>query len=285
MDRAFYTAPITRATPTAFIILLDQSGSMSEPTLFDGIAQSKAEALATVTNALVDELVDRCRRVGGINDYYHIAILGYSGLGVRNLLCERGFVVPSELAARKVGQYSVVRERTLPDGRTVMTTTLNNRWVEPTATGSTPMFEALSTAWRMADEFCADERFRNSYPPTIFNITDGEATDAMDTQLLAIAEQLKALSTLDGGAMLVNINLSSATDARRIVFPTSEHELPDDHYARLLYRMSSELPARYTQHIMRLRPDVPHGPFRAMSFNAMISDVVAMLNIGTITSI
>ena len=59
---------------------------MSESTLYEGMEMTKVQALAMATNALIDELIDRCRRSDGINDYYHIAVIGYSGRGVCNLL-------------------------------------------------------------------------------------------------------------------------------------------------------------------------------------------------------
>lgn len=279
-----YSCPITRANPTAFVFLLDQSGSMSERTIHDGVEQTKAQALSMATNALLDELIDRCRRQTGFYDYYHIAVLGYSGLGVRNLLSERGFVTPSELAVRTVPSQVTTRECLLPDGSTVMTTTLNNRWVEPLATGVTPMYEALVRALQMTDRLCNTERFRSSYPPTIINITDGEATDATAEQLLGIAERIRRTSTLYGQTLLMNINLSKDISSKAVVFPTTPEELPENRHARLLYEMSSELPSRYTQMVMHSRKDVAGGPFRAMGYNALIGDAIALMNIGTISS-
>lgn len=280
-----YSCAITRANPTAFIILLDQSGSMSESTLYEGMEMTKAQALTMATNALIDELIDRCRRSDGINDYYHIAVIGYSGRGVCNLLSSGGFVTPSELAARTVPTQVITRERTLPDGSTVITSTPCNRWVEPVATGVTPMYEALARALQMVEMICTTELFRASYPPTIINITDGEATDATCEQLLALAERIRSISTLYGQALLMNINLCKEDSSRAVIFPSSAEELPENRYARMLYEMSSELPSRYDPMIMRSHPTAKCGPFRAMGYNALIGDAIAIMNIGTITSI
>ena len=279
-----YTCAITRANPTAFVILLDQSGSMSERTFYEGVGMTKAQALAMATNALIDELVDRCRRSDGINDYYHIAVIGYSGRGVCNLLSSNGFVTPSELAMRTVATQVITRERTLPNGSTVLTTTHCNRWVEPLATGVTPMYEALARALQMVEMICATEQFRASYPPTIINITDGEATDATCEQLQALAERIRGVQTLHGNALLMNINLSKGASSRAVIFPSSVEELPENRYARMLYEMSSELPSRYEPMIMRSQPTAKGGPFRAMGYNALIGDAIAIMNIGTITS-
>ena len=281
MKQRFYTASITRKTPTAFIFLLDQSGSMNELTVFDSIRQTKAEALSTATNLLLDELLDRSHRCNGINDYYHIAILGYSGEGVHDIL--NGFATPSQLEQYSIPTLSVMRDRRLPNGTTITTTTRHRQWVKPVATGMTPMYEVLNRALVLADNFCSQEQFRQCYPPTIFNITDGEATDATDSQLLGIAQQIRNIGTTDGSVILANMNLSKSDGECSILFPSSAEELPQERYARLLYEMSSTMPERCHNDIMHLRPDIVSGPFRAMSYNATISDIVAMLNIGTIS--
>ena len=74
-----YTQSITRAHPTAFILLIDASGSMSEPIRFHGRSMTKAEAVAAVTNELLFELIERARREDGVRPYYDIAVLGYGG--------------------------------------------------------------------------------------------------------------------------------------------------------------------------------------------------------------
>ena len=278
-----YTTPITRKTPTAFVFLLDQSGSMSEQTIYDGRQQTKAEALAAATNSLIDELIDRCRRSTGVYDYYHIAVLGYSGRGVCNLLATDGFARPSELAARDVPMQTILRERKTPEGEILITSTNNSCWVEPVAAGMTPMYEALSRAYNMVEQWCNSESYRQSYPPTIFNISDGEATDATDDQLRGIANRIKGLATLDGGVQLVNINLVKTAEECSLLFPSSVEELPEERYARLLFDMSSTMPDRCTADILRVRPEAKSGPFRAMSYNTTVSDVVSMLNIGTIS--
>ena len=86
-----YTQSITRTHRTAFILLIDGSGSMSEEILFRGRRTTKAEAVASITNALLFELIERARRNDGVRDYYDIAVLTYSGNDeVKSLLPGRG---------------------------------------------------------------------------------------------------------------------------------------------------------------------------------------------------
>lgn len=77
-----YTQSITRSHRTAFILAIDQSGSMAEKLLFRGRQTTKAEAVAEVTNRLLFELIERARRSDEVRDYYDIAVLGYSGDGI-----------------------------------------------------------------------------------------------------------------------------------------------------------------------------------------------------------
>ena len=54
-----YSARISRKSPALFVILIDQSGSMEEPTSLYGRTVSKAEAVAATVNMLLGELLQR----------------------------------------------------------------------------------------------------------------------------------------------------------------------------------------------------------------------------------
>ena len=71
----------------------------------------------------------------------------------------------------------------------------------------------------------------------IVHLTDGEPTDG-DPE--PYAEAIKSLATEDGELLLFNCHLSTSS-ASPVVFPVSESMLTDD-YAKLLFRISSELP-------------------------------------------
>lgn len=60
-----YTQSITRSHRTAFVLLIDGSGSMAEEILFRGKRTTKAEAVASITNGLLFELIERARRNDG----------------------------------------------------------------------------------------------------------------------------------------------------------------------------------------------------------------------------
>jgi hypothetical protein len=72
-----YTAYITRSTPSVFLFLIDQSGSMNEQVrLNNGTTTTKAAFLADALNATLNSLLDRCIKGDDIRDYFEVAIIG-----------------------------------------------------------------------------------------------------------------------------------------------------------------------------------------------------------------
>ena len=67
-----YSARISRNSPAAFIILIDQSGSMAETVVIDRKEVVKAKAVAFIVNMLIAELLNRSRREEGYRDYFDI---------------------------------------------------------------------------------------------------------------------------------------------------------------------------------------------------------------------
>ncbi len=279
-----YSARISRSNPILFVILIDQSGSMEELTQFNGQQISKAEAVAMTVNILISELLYRSRREEGYRDYFEIAVLGYHGQEVVSMLGggEKIFLRPSELAVGELGRVKLQKERRLPDGRTMISTVDQRVWVKPYAADKTPLYSALSKCYDEVKRWCQQKGHQRAYPPVIFNITDGESSDGDETLLLEIARQIKELATEDGQVLLMNMHISSDQTVPPVVFAASEEELPDHRYARLLYRMSSEMPLVYHENIRRLRGKGGEH-FRAMSYNAAMTDLIGMLNIGSVS--
>ena len=279
-----YAARITRLNPTAFIILIDQSGSMEERVLFNSTPMTKADSVALVTNRLISELMLRSCREDGVRDYFDIAVVGYSGNKATSLLGEKGeFVRSSQLAQMECPKRKITRERLLPGGESIITTQEQKYWITPRAEGSTPMYAALLSAYDMAERWCRKIHNRHSYPLTIFNITDGEASDGDPENLLDISDKIKQLHTDDGNVLLLNIHISSHEGNEPVIFPASKEELPQDKYAHLLYDMSSTMPATYNETIFQIRDNSIDPPFRGMSYNTSITDLIAMMNIGSLS--
>lgn len=284
-----YTARISRTNPTLFVVLIDQSGSMEELTLFNGELIPKSEAVSLIVNMLIAELLNRSRREEGHRDYFEMAVLGYHGTQVESLLGDgkHPLMRSSQLAGRERRTVKLHKKRLLPDGRAFLAAVDQRIWVEPFAAEQTPMYAALLESYALVKKWCASKAHREAYPPTIFNITDGEASDGDENQLIEIAQRIQALGTEDGAALLFNIHISSNTTDQPILFACSPQELPDQRYARQLFAMSSPMPQAYHEHIVALRSAAgeasPETTFRGISYNAAMTDLIGMMNIGSVS--
>lgn len=279
-----YAQSITRAHRTAFILAIDQSGSMAQRIRFAGSETTKAEAVAEVANRLLFELIERARRSDGVRDYYDVAVLGYSGDGVVSLLGDPlPLVSVARLAELPVERRVRLVERRMPDGSPAVRRIETPAWIAPKASGETPMYEALLQIRDLVRGWCAHPAHRESFPPMIFNITDGEASDCEPREQLDICNQIRATGTADGQTLLLNIHTASDAEARSLVFPADGEIDPANRYARLLHDCSSVMPDNLSEAIRQVRGDNALPPFRGMSHNASIAELIAILNIGSIS--
>jgi hypothetical protein len=72
-----YTAEISRTSPSCFVFLIDQSGSMQDPFGGGESTKKKADGVADAINKLLQNLVIKCAKEEGVRDYYHVAVIGY----------------------------------------------------------------------------------------------------------------------------------------------------------------------------------------------------------------
>jgi hypothetical protein len=218
-----YRAAISRVDPALIVFLLDRSGSMEEGF---GSGSTKAEYLARTVDRCLMELATRCTKADGTRDYFHIACLGYGNDQVLDAFDPgpggAGIVTIGELARspkRIVETVGGAREAS---------------WVDAEAEGSTPMRLAFERACALVASWC--DAHPASYPPTVINISDGEATDG---DPLPAAEALRRLHTDDGEALVFNLHVSSRS-VGEVVFPESPAAL--DEHGRRLFTMSSPFP-------------------------------------------
>jgi hypothetical protein len=275
-----YSAEISRASPTAFLFLLDQSASMQDP--FGGAEQkgdaapSKARVLADTVNDLLRNLVLRCAKGEGVRDYFHVGVLGY-GERVQPLVepaegygAPGGLVPISALADRP----KRMKERLRGDGDGGERRVKVPVWFDPHAKNGTPMCQALDqTAQTVRRWIDAHPR---SFPPVVVNMTDGEATDG---EPLRYAQQLRSFATDDGEALLFNVHLSESEEPA-VELPSAAGELPPEEYAEKLFQMSSRLPfaMRSAAESEGYRVDLDT---RGFVFNADPGALVRFLEIGT----
>ena len=284
-----YTAHITRNTPSAFVFLLDQSGSMNEIISFRGDSYRKSEAVATIVNETLREIQNRCQKTDGIRDYFDIALIGYGNkdntaeLAWSGALAGKGFVKPSELKQFFLSEEEIVTEK-MVRGKSVTDTKMVKTWVQPVASGLTPMNSALLKAADLLENWIVAHKGKDIFPPIVINITDGQATDAKGPELLKTARRIKDLHTSDGNVLLLNIHLSNI-DEEPVLFPSSQDLLPNDEHAVLLYDMSSEMPKIFNPEIARITHVDTGSTYTGMAYNADANMLIQMMQIGTNTSL
>lgn len=269
-----YSAEISRTVPTAFLFLVDQSGSMQD-TMENG--KSKAQFVADVLNRTLATLITRCTKSEGTRDYFHVGVLGYSGSSADNGLSGAlGSAVLHPISQIEANPLRVEdRTKRVDDGAGGL---INQPikfpvWFEAQAAGGTPMCHAITRAAEELAVWC--DAHPGSYPPTVLHVTDGESTDGDPADL---ANQLQRIGTNDGTVLMFNLHVSTA-GGDPVKFPASDDGLPDS-YAKLLFRMSSPLPP----HLQKAAEDKgikATMESRGFVYNGEIAEIVDFFDIGT----
>jgi hypothetical protein len=271
-----YTAQISRSNPACFLFLIDQSDSMNESFAEGASGLSKAVAVADAINRLLQNLVLRSAKAGGIQDYFHVGAIGYG----KTIRPGFGGKLPSELFVpiSRLGEQPLrmeARTKLTPDGRggSNEQTVKFPVWFDPQADGKTPMNEAMAAAGLAVSGFI--ERYREAFPPIVLNMTDGMPSDGNPQ---AAARAIRKMATRNGKSLVFNLLLSKELTPP-ICFPSDEKQLTDN-CGKLLFRMSSVLPSGMwdaaNSQGFALEPKA-----RGVVINADPSSLVRFLDIGT----
>ena len=219
---AEYSAAISRANPLLLVFLIDQSGSMNDP-MPRREGHTKSEALASVINGLLNELVLRCSKGEEIRDYFHIGLITYRGTRV---LCgwegsrEGSWVRRiSEVGDNPLRVDYVRRMVRAPGGQPKERSVPQPVWVTSYAAGKTPMVAALRQARELVAEWLS--RYPQAFPPIVINVTDGVPSDG---DPLPEMRAIMGMRSSDGSALMLNIQLSKA-DQDPVRFPVDDRLL------------------------------------------------------------
>jgi len=278
---ANYSQAWSAARPGCLILVLDQSGSMSDPFGYQqaGAGRRKCDMVATVLNGFLNELIVTntiAQKDGStmVRPRADVAVLGYEGSFVGPILGGalqgRTFVTLPDLQMNPL----LIDRRTKREidevGMEVEIPVQFPVWVQPVAGGGTPMCAALRQAHDLALQWTM--MHSDSYPPVIINVSDGMANDGDPAEA---ARQLSDVSTNDGQALLFNVHITDINSAP-VAYPASENELPDDRYAKKLFAMSSLIPdtSRSLLQSLLARPVFPGA--RGLIFNGDAASVRQM---------
>ncbi len=269
-----YQAEISRASPTAILMVVDQSTSMSQR-LSGG--QSKAAFLADVLNKTLYTIIASCSKADGVRDYFHVGVIAYSGDEARNgfqgHLGDEPLQVVSRLAETPLRVETRTKKVAGPNGDVVEQSVRFPIWFEPRSRGKTSMCAGLGAAIDIVQQWCAAHP--SAYPPTILHVTDGHPSDGNPEPT---ADRLKSLATHDGGCLLFNLHVD-AGEGEPLIFPNDERSIRD-RFGKALFRMSSLLPPHAVEAAARKGYDVRPGA-RGFVFNAGIETIADFFDIGT----
>jgi len=270
-----YSAQITRANPTCIILLIDQSGSMSDPFSGDS-ARKKSDFVAEAVNHTLHDLVIRCTKTEEVRNYYHVSVIGYGrhvGSCFSGPLAARNLVPISEVADYPLQVKSSYKRVSDGAGGWVEIPVRYPVWIHPTSDGKTPMCEALVKVKEILERWLLEHP--RGFPPTVLHLTDGESSDGDPEE---IGRQIMSLATDDGAILLFNCHISSRRSSK-IEYPTGEGSLPDG-FARSLFQISSRLPGNFLSAAAQLGVNAVDGS-RGFVFNGDPSSIVQFYEIGT----
>jgi uncharacterized protein YegL len=258
-----YRQPISRSLPSAVVFLLDQSGSMNGE-WSSGLR--KSHAVASFVNDTLYELILTCTRQDGVRPYVDVAVIGYGGDGTSS--------VRSELATTSLERPFLTVTDLVPLARMPDSSSTGQPvWVEPRASGSTPMNHAIFSAEAAIRAWVAAHP--QSFPPIVFNITDGASTDGDPSDSAA---KLTSHATSDGNTLLFTAHISP-TKAGSLYYPESLDSGADE-VARKMFGISSHIPQ--SMRLMARELGISMAPAsRGFLFNASANDVIGMLNVGS----
>lgn len=271
------------ATPGCMIFLLDQSGSMAEPFASQqvGSGKRKCDMVATIFNSFLNELITVNTEVlpdssSDVKRRADICAISYEGNTVTSaldgVLANQPFVSLADLQMSPLDIEMRKRKEMDDSGGFYDVEIPFPIWIKAKHGGGTPMCAALNRAYDLASQWAMNHP--DNYPPVIINLTDGMSTDGDPS---SIAQQITQVATSDGNTLLFNIHITSI-NASPVLYPSSEPEVPNDQYARLLYKMFSVIPeTSRTLLELLLGYPVPPGA-RGMIFNGDASSIRLMFN-------
>ena len=269
-----YQAEISRASPTAILIVMDQSTSMNHR-LKSG--QSKAAFLADVLNKTLYTIITNCSKADGVRDYFYVGVVAYSGKdtsnGFQGALDGEALHAISRLAEAPLRVETRAKKVAGVNGDVMEQSVRFPIWFEPRSEGKTSMCAGLNAAIDILKQWC--DGHPSAFPPTVLHVTDGHPSDGNPEP---IADRLKSLATDDGGCLLFNLHVDVG-DGKPLIFPNDERVLKD-RFGKALFRMSSLLPPHALEGAARKGYDVRPGA-RGFVFNAGIEAIADFFDIGT----
>lgn len=275
-----YQKFIGTPSPGLFILLIDQSGSMSAPS--DG-GKTRAEWGATAVNRCIMEIVKRCEDMETVKDRCSLVVIGYGAptkcpkAGGQEAYIMVGGKI-SEVAKQKLRTDTTTKKTKISDGAGGLmdgeTQFHLDIWIEPYVEGSTPMDQAFMKAEEVASKWILE--YPHNFPPVVVNVTDGEPSDPASAE--KAANSLMNVATSDGNLLLFNAHYTDGKN--EIVFPNSESQFSSP-LGRLMFRMSSEIPSTLLPSAKEAGFEDAKQGCRALVVNGSMTEMIKLINFGS----
>lgn len=243
-----YERKVERAHPALITMILDDSGSMSTP--LPGSGDARYQWVERYAGVILKELLARCMEVAGdtptVKPRYYLDVIKY-GSNVEPW--QNGSNGDAEL---DIGQ---VAQKFGDSGSLGLSASL----------GGTDAAAAFKFAQARIEQALQKDRFKDSFPPIVFHLTDGEShTDAEP-----VAQQIASLSSSDGSVLIVNGYIGTSTQLNYKGpndFPgyLTEQDVGSSPDNLRLFRMSSVVPSTMRENLIN------DGIFPAIRENARL---------------
>jgi hypothetical protein len=285
-----YSQRVTSSNPCAFVLLVDQSGSMGEDIADNkGNILSKSDHLALIVNRFLDEILTTCQKADGVKNYFEIVIIGYgefneNGESIVNItwegnLKDKTWVTVEELKLGALRTEIITKPNPSRFGKKEIDEPVNI-WLESKAHGLTPMKRAMELCSELLDDWVRNHP--SSFPPIVFNVTDGLASDVTDvTEIVNTSEKIRLISTNDGSVLFFNC-LISKNNENLIDFPLLSDKglFENNEYEMALFESSSMIPKNLRKFLPLINQTDEDCKGLVLG---SIDSVIRFLNIGTYT--
>jgi hypothetical protein len=221
-----YEKLVQRANPGLIVMILDDSGSMS--TNMAGTSDTRYQWVERYSGIILKELLARSMEMAGstptVKARYYLDVIKYG-------------------STVEAWQNGAEGDAELDIGEAAKRFTDNGSLGLGGKLGGTDAAAAFDFARKRIEKALQKERFKNSFPPIVFHLTDGEShTDAEP-----VARQITSLSSSDGNVLLVNAYIGTSTqlnykDPNDFPGYLDESEVGPSQDNLRLFRMSSVIP-------------------------------------------
>lgn len=261
-----YANNLESSNPGCIVFLIDQSGSMGG--LWDKTGYSMAYGAAHAVNNAIGEIAARCTKEKEVKPRAMIGVYGYHHNQVDWVIAD----TPSESGglASITSIAANVKDEVFDDEEE----TFVPIFVKEAAGGGTPMAEALTEIVGIVENFA--QRYPNSYPPIVINVTDAGSTDMDINDLSAKCSAIKSIATSDGNALVWNIHISNSS-AEVHTCPDKGSQMPDE-LAQAMLDASSPVPDDAKDYARIMYNWELGEEAKCMAYNAEAKDLVKLLS-------